>query len=133
MSGHHNLARTLARGRALAFVLCVVLTPGVVAQPRLEMTISSPASGETLHDNEGNVRVTLSIQGAGVPGIRPLLDGKPYGPDQRTPTFILENVDRGEHVLQVQAIDAKGDVIAASQPVTFYLWRASALFPSRKK
>ena len=133
MSDRHNVACTLAMGRILALVLGVVLTLGVVAQPRIEVTISSPASGETLHDNEGNVRVTLAIQGAGVPGIRPLLDGKPYGPDQRTSTFILENVDRGEHVLQVQVIDAKGDVVATSQPLTFYLWRASALFPSRKK
>jgi hypothetical protein len=133
MLNQHNASGTLSTARTFALVLCVVLTAVAVAQPRIQVAISTPASGETVHDNQGNVRVTLAIQAGAVPPvIRPLLDGKPHGADQRTSTFILENVDRGEHVLQVQLIDANGDVIAKSQSVTFYLWRASALFPSRK-
>ncbi|HSQ02928.1 MAG TPA: hypothetical protein VLN59_02760 [Burkholderiales bacterium] len=118
--------------RTLALALCVMLSLGVNAQSRWEIIINSPANGETVHDNEGNVHVTLTMQGAGTLGIRPLVDGNPYGPDQRTSSFILANVDRGEHILQVQLIDAQGRVIAASEPVTFYLWRASVRFPSHK-
>lgn len=120
--------------RALALALFLTLSIGAGAQSQWQIAISSPASGETVHDNEGNVAVAVAIEGAGErPAIRLLLDGRPHGVDQSAPSFALENIDRGEHTLQAQLIDARGQVIADSQPVTFYLWRASALFKSRKK
>lgn len=122
--------------RALALLLWVVSASVVAAQPQPEIVITSPAGGETVHDNEGKVRVAVSIRG--VPDdratvIRPIVDGNAHGPDQRTPTFVLESVERGEHALHVQLVDARGEVILASQPVTFYLWRASAGFPTRRR
>lgn len=131
MSHQHPLTTR----RAFACALCCVLAFGVAAQAGVELTIDAPASGETLHDNEGRVPVTVSIRGlpAGTaPRLRPLVDGAAQGPDRRARTFSLEGVDRGEHVLVVQLIDARGGVIAASPPVTFHLWRASALFPARR-
>lgn len=57
-----------------------------------------------MHDNEGTVRVRIAVDASALErnALRPLLDGKPYGPDRRMPEFVLENVDRGEHVLPVQ-------------------------------
>jgi hypothetical protein len=62
-----------------------------------------------------------------------LLDGKQYGTQQTDTSFVMQGVDRGERTLQVQLVDADGAVIASSAVVTFYLWRASALFPGRRK
>lgn len=134
MKHHRNLGRPWITS-TLVFALCVLPAPAVVAQHSVEMTITGPASGETVHDNQGNVRVTVSAprlpDGTGA-AFRPLVDGAPHGPDRRTPSFILENIDRGEHVLQVLLVDGKGEVVAASRPLSFHVWRASALFPGRK-
>lgn len=91
MENHRNLARAAVTG-ALALVLCA-LPSGVFAQDRVELTIVAPASSETVHDNHGDVRVSVSAQGlrAGVAAaFRPLIDGTPHGPDQPTPSFVLE-------------------------------------------
>ena len=135
MENHRNLARALTTS-ALAFVLCLLPASGLFAQHPAEITITSPASGETVHDNQGNVRVAVSA--AGLPAgtgaaFRPLVDGTPHGPDRRTPSFILEDIERGEHVLQVLLVDGRGEVVAASRGLTFHVWRASALFPGRKE
>jgi hypothetical protein len=45
--------------------------------------------------------------------------------------FSLENVHRGEHTLAVELLKS-GHVIATSEPIVFYMWQASRLFPSRK-
>ena len=125
----------LATRRAFACALCCVLALGVGAQAGVELTIDAPASGETLHDNEGRVPVAVSIRGlpaGAAPRLRPLVDGAAQGPDRRERRFSLDDVERGEHVLVVQLIDSAGGVVAASPPVTFHLWRASALFPARR-
>jgi hypothetical protein len=65
--------------------------------------------------------------------LRVLLDGKAFGAEQRTPDFVLQGVERGEHSLQIQLVDAGDAVVATSSAVTFYLWQASSLFPGRKR
>lgn len=128
--------------RALAVSVCLVLsllTSGDLAaqQPGVAVTISSPQNEETIHDNTGRVPVTVAITGgeplAAGGSIRALLDGKPFGPAARAAAFALEGVERGEHLLRVEVLDAAGTIIAVSEPVKFYMWQASALFPSRKK
>jgi len=122
----------LTMWRVLALIL--VVSFGAGAQSATQIAISSPASGDTVHDNEGNVAVTVVAQGAGEGHtIRLLLDGAPYGSNQRVPWFRLENIDRGEHTLQAQLINEDNRVIAESRPVTFYMWRASALFKGRRR
>jgi len=129
-----DIAQVLTMCRMLALALCVVVSVGAAAQSGWAVAITTPADGETVHDNEGNLRVALAIEGAGeTPKTRLLLDGSPYGPDQCAPSFTLNNIDRGQHTLQAQLIDSEGRVIAVSQSVIVHLWRASALFPSRKK
>jgi hypothetical protein len=128
--------------RALAVLVCLfvaALTSGYLAaqQPGVAVRISSPQNEETIHDNTGRVQVTVAITGgdplAAGGSIRTVLDGKAFGPAARTASFALDGVERGEHLLQVQVADAAGKVIATSGTVKFYMWQASALFPSRKK
>jgi hypothetical protein len=128
--------------RALAVSVCLfvaALTSGYLAaqQPGIAVRISSPQNEETIHDNTGRVQVTVAVTGgdplAAGGSIRALLDGKAFGPAARTGSFALEGVERGEHQLQVQVVDAAGTVIATSGTVKFYMWQASALFPSRKR
>jgi len=105
---------------------------GAWSQPPT-LSIVSPKPGETVHDNTGDVAVLLAI-GAGADGgrIRVLLDGKRHGRDREAHSFLLTGVERGEHVLQVQLLDAAGAPVASSEAVKFHLWQASRLFPSRQ-
>jgi len=129
--------RKIRHGVALLLWLVVTAMGPAVAQSDAAVTIESPASEETIHDNSGNVPVMVSIKNgdALVAGgaIQALIDGQPYGPRQRTSSFTLEGVERGEHSLQVQLVDSAGKVIASSDAVKFYMWQASALFPGRKR
>ncbi len=52
-----------------------------------------------------------------------LLDTNPVSAPQTGVTFVLSNVDRGTHTLQVQVIKAQGIVLMQSQPTTFTLQR----------
>lgn len=126
--------------RAFLFCLCAVAftaNPAIAQDNGLGVSIVSPRNEETIHDNTGRVAVTVAIRNgdslAAGGAIRVLLDGKPFGPDARASSFALEGLERGEHRLQVQLTNAAGTVIATSEVVTFYMWQASAQFPSRKK
>ena len=115
-------------------VLMLVVAAGMApAAEAASVVIVSPRSEETIHDNAGNVAVTVIVDdGAQDAPLRVLLDGRPYGPLQHTRSFTLTGVERGEHTLQVQLIDAAGEIVASSDAVKFYLWQASRLFPGRK-
>ena len=126
--------------RTLLLCLCAMVFmvgPSIAQDAALGVSIVSPRNEETIHDNTGRVAVAVAIRNgdslAAGGAIRVLLDGKPFGPDARASSFALEGLERGEHRLQVQLMNAAGTVIATSEVVTFYMWQASALFPSRKK
>jgi hypothetical protein len=95
------------------------------------LSIVQPSHGETIHDNIGEVTVTVALQGADMSAgsyLRVLLDGKPYGTKLRTLRFAMEHVDRGEHSLQVALLDQNNAIVVASPMITFHLWQASRLF-----
>jgi hypothetical protein len=124
-------AQSTRVGRACATALLIVLAFAAFAD-EAAVRIVSPAAGETRHDNQGKlpVQVALSIPYS---TMRVLIDGSPHGSLQDSPAFILTGIDRGEHTIQVQALERAGTVIAASEPVTFYMWQASRLFPNHAK
>jgi hypothetical protein len=97
------------------------------------VAIASPQNEETLHDNNGNVAVQLTVGGDKPPGaqIVLLLDGNPVAGGGGT-RFALTGVERGAHTLQAQLVDATGSPRASSAVVTFYMWQASRLSPLRK-
>ncbi len=98
-----------------------------------ELAIASPSHEGTVRDNEGNVNVRVAIS----PELRErhelelLLDGEPVARGQGL-SFSLENVHRGEHQLRVRVRDSRGEVVAESDPSTFYMHQASRLFPQRQ-
>ena len=106
------------------------------AQQAPRIALVSPSAEETIHDNTGTVAVSATVENAGSTpnglAIRVLLDGKAYGELQHAATFTLHEIDRGAHSLQLELLDSAGKTIAASAPVTFYLWQASVLFRGRK-
>lgn len=120
----------LAVGGGLCLTVFIAAAQGFV------VAITRPQAGETVHDNTGAVPVAVTVQGGALAAdqrVVVLLDGKPYGAERRTLAFVLQDVDRGEHSLQVQLVDAKGAVVGTSSALTFYLWRASSQFPLRKR
>ena len=94
-----------------------------------------PQVDVTVHDNEGNLDVSVEVS----PPLRSdagdhivlLLDGRAVasGADLRVR---LTGVDRGTHTLQAQVATADGALLLASPVTSFYMWRASRLHPGRK-
>ncbi|HLB16409.1 MAG TPA: hypothetical protein VJM14_15875 [Burkholderiales bacterium] len=122
------------------WLLAAVLAGAAVSPPGLAqapgsygVAIVQPANEETVHDNEGNVSVQVAVSPSLAPGDRValLLDGRQVSQQPGT-TLALSGVERGTHTLQAQVVGAGGATLAASQLVTFHMWQASRLFPSRK-
>lgn len=93
-----------------------------------------PRDQATVHDNEGNLDVSVEVSpplssDAG-DHIVFLLDGRTVasGTDVR---IRLTGVDRGTHTLQAQVAAADGTLLLASPVTSFYMWRASRLHRGR--
>ena len=106
--------------------------PGQPFMPYDSFGILSPRQEETLPTGAaGNVQVTLGIQ----PDLREdhrvrlLVDGQVSQTAMHTDTFMLNNLVRGEHVLQAELLDASGAVRHRTSPVTLYVQRASVNLP----
>ncbi|SDJ01869.1 DUF4124 domain-containing protein [Billgrantia gudaonensis] len=94
--------------------------------------IAAPANEETLPTGAaGKVAVELAIE----PPLREdhrvrlLVDGEISQSALHTDAFLLNDLPRGEHVLQAELLDAGGDVRHRSDPVTLYVQRASVNLP----
>jgi hypothetical protein len=120
---------------AAALAGAVVSPPGLAQAPGgyASVAIVQPANEETVHDNQGNVVVQVAVSPTLAPGDRIvlLLDGRQVSRQPGT-TLALSGVERGTHTLQAQVVGAGVAPLAASQLVTFHMWQASRLFPSRK-
>jgi len=100
------------------------------------LRILQPQDRATIRDNAGNFEVSFATE----PGLksqlghqyRVLLDGRPVARISAG-SYRFENLDRGEHRIQVQVVDPQGRVLIESEPVTVYLHRQSALFPHRQQ
>jgi hypothetical protein len=119
---------------AVALVCVLFLSDCAYASGVQNLRIVAPQSGSTVHDNPGNLSVTISV----VPPLHAasgerfvlLLDGRVVasGAGQH---FDLVGIDRGSHLLRAQMQDPDGRILARSAPVKFYMWRASRLFRNR--
>jgi len=91
--------------------------------------ITQPQDNATVRDNRGSVHVTGIIKPIFKRGLRIQLniDGKPYEKPQTHTRFALRNIERGEHQIKMDLLDQKGKVIASSEPITFYMHRASVI------
>ncbi|MBT1445261.1 DUF4124 domain-containing protein [Shewanella sp. JM162201] len=94
-----------------------------------QINILAPDKDATIRSNEGKFSVMAEV----LPE-RPAnslwvlrLDGKVWGDPLELPLFDLDNIDRGEHSIEVQLIARNGKVIASSEPRTVFLHRTSVL------
>ncbi len=93
-------------------------------------SIRSPAPGETIRANTGDVDINFDLE----PPLqvelghrfRFFLDGQPLQ-EGVSPFMVLRNLDRGTHTVQGQVISADGVPITQTDVVEFYLHRQSRL------
>ena len=116
------------RGFALALLMALGAAPWARAA---EIAIAQPANEQTVHSNLGELTVSVRVTGA-APGsrVRLSVDGRAQ-PTTEGRVIALRGLDRGTHVLRAELLAADGQVIAASPPVTVYLWHASRRNPHR--
>lgn len=102
------------------------VAPNVV-QEQFKVHISQPTNHATIRDNTGSVYVQGNVTPTFKQNlkIQLLLDNTPHQLPQTNAMFLLKNIERGEHQLQMQLINEKGKVIALSTPVTFYMHKSS--------
>jgi len=100
--------------------------------PYSTFRIASPKNEQTLPTGyAGNVQVELSIE----PELRDdhrvrlLVDGQISQSAMHSPVFMVTGLERGEHQLVAELLDADGRVRHRSEPVTLFVQRASVNLP----
>lgn len=107
--------------------------PGAPFMPYSTFEIASPQDEQTLPTGyAGSIEVELQIEPALRKDhrVRLLLDGRVSQSAMHTEAFMLTNLNRGEHILQAELLDASGQVRHRSAPVTLYVQRASVNLPA---
>lgn len=101
-------------------------------QEQYEVSIIQPEDQSTVRDNTGSVYVSGRISPMFKRGLRVrlLVDGQSQSDSQNNTVFILRDIERGEHKLQLELLDQNGKIIATSPTSTFYLHRASQIKPN---
>ncbi|USD37685.1 DUF4124 domain-containing protein [Ferrimonas sp. SCSIO 43195] len=100
--------------------------------PHYQLTLLTPTADATLRDNRGRITVKAAVTPALARNHRLLLllDGQAQAMNGKAMT--LDNVDRGSHQLQLQAIDDQGQLLGSSDAITVHLHRQSVLQSQRK-
>jgi hypothetical protein len=112
-------------------------TPAEPAAPAAggydSLIIAAPADQAVLEDPEGRVGVSLvlapALQTDAGHAIQLRLDGRALETRFAASEIVLTGVERGEHVVQAEVVDANGTVLIASAAVTFVQHRSSELAP----
>lgn len=98
------------------------------------IAIATPKENETVFDNSGNVKVSISLlpelRGAAGDRIVVLVDGI-AAVKAGTSELHLSGLVRGRHTLEARVVNDNGETVISSAPVTFYVWQASRLFRNR--
>jgi len=96
-----------------------------------QLTLLKPAMEDTVISNQGEVVVqsNVSPELAAHHKLRLVLDSNQQSPLQQSSNFRLLGVERGEHQLQLQALDQNGKLIAESPVTTFYLRKTTIASP----
>ena len=100
--------------------------------PYTTFRIASPNNEQTLPTGyAGNVQVELSIEPAlrDDHRVRLLVDGQISQSAMHTSVFMVTGLNRGEHQLVAELLDANGRVRHRSEPVTLFVQRASVNMP----
>ncbi len=98
--------------------------------PDYKISITAPAANESIWVNNGDVKVTLSIEPAlsldRGDAVQLYIDGQTVGEPQATLNYQFNNLSRGSHEIKANIINASGSELA-SDSIVFHLHRASKL------
>ena len=96
---------------------------------KFSIDITSPIHEETIRDNTGSIHINGRNEPRFIPGhkVQLYLDGVKYGHPKASLLFVIRNIDRGEHTLQLGLIDEKGKSLAKSKTITLFLHRRSII------
>lgn len=102
-------------------------TAAAITYKRIEIT--APDHQQTIPAGQQTVSVELALTPALAPEhkVQMIFDGSPWGEPAPVTRFVLENLERGEHQLQVEIIDSEGKRLGRSNTVTIYVQRPSVL------
>lgn len=94
--------------------------------------IVEPAPDSAVRGNDQRVEVTVALEPQLQEGhaVLVLLDGTPAGEPYPGTRLELTGVYRGKHSLQARVLDANGQVLAESSPISFTLRQHSILAPA---
>jgi hypothetical protein len=107
--------------------------PNPMVNVNYKITILSPTNEETIWDNQGNILVQTDIYPALSEGakLQIVVDGTPKITVALSQGQ-LQGIDQGQHTIITQVVDAKGNILVTSAPVTVYLHHASLNAPLRR-
>lgn len=86
-----------------------------------------PSNQDTIWSNEGIITVEANISPDLQEGdqLAVLVDGSILAKSPKNIPIQLKNIDRGEHTVQVQILDARGEVLKQTSPVTVFLHKTT--------
>jgi hypothetical protein len=95
------------------------------------LEIVQPANDATVRSNEGTLAVGLALSPALAEGhsVKIVINGTELEGEMKSTQFSLGNLNRGTHSLVTKVVDADGNVLITSDPITFHLRQASILTP----
>ncbi len=102
--------------------------PDFAPAPKLaKFSISQPAHDTQIVANDGKVEVSIVAEPKSEAfQYRLLMDQKIVAPLQKGTKFVLNNVERGTHTLQAEAIDTKGNLKHRTKSIKVHVFRAFA-------
>ncbi|RLA59729.1 MAG: hypothetical protein DRR04_07650 [Gammaproteobacteria bacterium] len=103
------------------------------AAPAYSVAIISPANETSFPMGPGNFSVSVNVQPS--PGenqaLQLYIDDIPWGDPQQGTSWALTNIYRGEHLLTVAIVDAKGEHLANSAAIRVFVHRPSINFRNK--
>lgn len=90
-----------------------------------KVSIMQPLNEATIRNNQGYVVVAVELEPALADGdmLQMVFDGAPMGDPQPNTLFQLNGIYRGQHTIAVQIINAAGEVLLTSEPITIFMHR----------
>ena len=94
-------------------------------KPYTKIAIREPISQATIRNNQGYILVSIELEPKLVEGdnLQMIFDGAPLAEPQPNTIFELNGIYRGSHTLAVQVVNAAGEVLLTSEPITIYMQR----------
>lgn len=89
------------------------------------ISIVEPTDQATIRNNQGLVTIQLQVKPElnGGNKVQVMLDGQPLGTPQASTVFAIQDVKRGAHTLTAKVVDDKGQALATSESLTFFMHR----------